>query len=692
MGRPVRPKMLRGLGLAAGAAMASALLAAAPAAAPPAGPVWVPASMDQVLVFSTQARVFRAANVPLTGAGPKDVALADLPDAVIPDTVRVEAKSAEVVRVTVIRTRGQLPRQLEAKELLAKIEGIKDKLTDLRNERTVLQGEQSFVRTLSLRREPSARRARPPAEGLFSDAWRKTLVWMEARSIKISARMQAIAAAQRKLNKALHALRVKAAEIDPASGNRLVSRVVATLRGRPGRHRVVLSYRVAGVRWVPSYDLRYVAGQRRVEATYYAVVNQNTGEDWNKAKLRFSTSTPTQLLAIPELPTWTLGRKRDFTPVPRERVERAPRPWVAPAPPVVRDPVLEQLRQALRPGRNRVELDGKLAPGRHRVTTRSPAYKAKVGYRKRTTFNFSADTIDGGLVRPGAAKKVAPSRPMPVQAPRAEPPPAPPTEAMAESAMDAPALGASGGGRRSYQRSVSRASRVQQETVPWTDVGYRPPSLHRDLPAAAAKGYRFTLYAPGRHSVQASGKRQRVPLIRERLKVKPIYRILPGLSKKAYLMAEVKNTTGRPILRGNANLFTGAMFSGRSWINTALPGKTIKLPLGVDDSIKVERHLRQKTVVKGTFFKDDITEYTIQIEIANHHRYSVNVELEDQVPVKLGRKIEVKGFSAKPSMKKPDDKGKIRWEGTIKGRAVKKLAITFQIVRPKDWEVRQHDG
>jgi uncharacterized protein (TIGR02231 family) len=157
-------------------------------------------------------------------------------------------------------------------------------------------------------------------------------------------------------------------------------------------------------------------------------------------------------------------------------------------------------------------------------------------------------------------------------------------------------------------------------------------------------------------------------------------------------VAEVKNTTGRPILRGHANLFSGAMFSGRSWLNTALPGKTIKLPLGVDDAIKVERHTRQKTLVKGTFFKDDVTEYTVQLEIANHHRYPIQVEVEDQVPVKLGRKIEIKAFSARPRMDKPDDKGLIRWKGTIKGRQVQKLAFTFQIVRPKDWEVRQHDG
>jgi hypothetical protein len=142
---------------------------------------------------------------------------------------------------------------------------------------------------------------------------------------------------------------VEAKTFDPSAANRLVSRVVATLvnEGRPGRHRVTLSYRVFGARWVPSYDLRYEPARRIVHATYYAVVDQKSGEDWAKARLRFSTGLPTQLLSVPELPTLTLGRKRDFIPTPRPRHEPAPTPWSPSPSPHVRDPVLEHLASLL---------------------------------------------------------------------------------------------------------------------------------------------------------------------------------------------------------------------------------------------------------------------------------------------------------------------------------------------------------
>ena len=654
----------------------------------------VTAKIEKVLVYSTQARVYQGAWMTLDGKT-HELPLVDLPSAARHDSVRVTSKTADVVRVQVAQTRGQLPRQARTEGLIKKIEQAMDRLQDLTYERQVLETEVAFVRGLGLRREPRATRA--PQDGLFADVWRRILTWMDGRTARARARLQTLARERRDQEQALHKLRVEAASLDLGMVNQPVHQVLATLRGRPGKHKVTVSYLVDGVTWLPSYDLRYNAGRRIVEATYYAEVSQSTGEDWDKVQLRFSTAMPMQLLAIPELPTWTVGRKRDFMPTPRRQDDPAPSPWVPPEPQVPVDPVVQHLQRLLgapmdKTGEVRRDaqpdrdadgildeedrtISGELArPDGKALPSPRPAYRPAP--RKRA-FNFD----DAERKAPAAP----PAEPMPSAgaAAKAPPPQAPRLEALA--LREAPAVSRSSvfDGRRSY---------TPTESLPWTEEGYRPPAVNPDLPAAAAKGYRFTLYAPGKHSVPASGKRQRVPVLRKELKVHPYYRVVPGASSYAYLMAEVQNTTGRPILRGHANLFTGDMFSGRSWLNTSLPGKTIKLPLGVDDSLKVERHARQRTVVEGMIFKDDVSEYTVEIEIANHHRYAVEVELEDQIPVADGRKIEVKAFSSTPKMDKPDDKGMVTWKGTIKPSAVQKLKLTFRIVRPKDWELRQHDG
>src|SRR5512143_2264690 len=83
----------------------------------------ISSKVDKVVVYSTQARVFRTAQVTLA-AGPLTAAVADLPKTVVADTVRVRSKTAEVLRVEVTRARERLPLQLKAKEMVGQMEAL----------------------------------------------------------------------------------------------------------------------------------------------------------------------------------------------------------------------------------------------------------------------------------------------------------------------------------------------------------------------------------------------------------------------------------------------------------------------------------------------------------------------------------------------------------------------------------------
>lgn len=67
-----------------------------------------------------------------------------------------------------------------------------------------------------------------------------------------------------------------------------------------------LSYVVPGATWKPEYDLRFYpdagkVGRGRVELTVAAVIQQASGEDWDKAKIQLSTSKPKLGSEAPEL-------------------------------------------------------------------------------------------------------------------------------------------------------------------------------------------------------------------------------------------------------------------------------------------------------------------------------------------------------------------------------------------------------
>ncbi len=665
----------------------AALLLMVPAQAGADGPVApviaAKSKIASVLAYSDQARVFREATVKLPAG---EIELARLPRLCRTDTVRVESKTATVLRTEIITGRGKaMPRQAEAKKLLASVEALLDKREDLWAEQRVLSAELAFINGLELAdADEESQRRKGPAPGIFAAAWERVLGWMAGRTVKINARLVQLKAQVRTLGQELHKLSVAAQELDLGSVGQPVTRVVARLKGAPGRHKITVSYLVPSVRWVPSYDLRYDPARRKVEAVYYALVNQASGEDWKGARLRFSTDMPRRLMAIPELPAWTLGRKRDFHPKPSKQVEPAPRPWRPSPVAAAQDPVVSWVRAALSRARGH---DGRRTRGRDISALLDGA-------------------VLGGAAPPRGYKAKMKRRPSP---PPRSPMPSRPEPSPAEVSEDegdmmhadaAPAPEPVMAETASYQtvskkRSRggfsfgSRSSGRRTERLPWGADGYRPPYIHPDLPAAAAKGYHFTLYAPGSHTVPSTGKARRVPLMSKTFPVEPVYRITPGRAPWAYLMATVKNGTGRPILRGKAHLFAGAMFRGKSWLNTALPGHKIDLPLGVDDAVKVSRHQTQKTVVDGVVFKDDVTEYTVTVEIANNHAYPIKVELHDQVPLKQGEKVEIKVPEGQ-DMGKPDDQGRLRWKGTVPARKVKKVKFTFQIVRPRDWELRQN--
>ncbi|MCC6751627.1 MAG: DUF4139 domain-containing protein [Deltaproteobacteria bacterium] len=621
----------------------------APAPSPAAG-----SRVDRVVVYSDQARVVRRVAVKLDGSA-TEVLLADLPGNVDPDSVRVAGSTIEVERVTLSRSRERSVEQKLAKELAERAEKAQDALELVRDEEQVYELERTDLDGLGLHSPKRGPRDRVP-DALFAGAFAQVLRWMEGRLEKLERRLVELRAQRKGFEAELHRLRVQARGAKLDATDEPVVRVAAALKGAAGRHELEVSYRVEATSWVPSYDLRYDARRREVEATYYAVVRQRSGESWPAARLRFSTLDPEERLAVPELPTLLLGHHRLFVPTPRPRSEEVAPRWSPPE--AVTEPAAE-----------------------HREWPRR--------------------AVDG---KPDAAARTDDDRQRAAQAPRPAPAPSPPSapggafsgkaEASGEveaSSRRAPARESVGLLRESVfaGRASSTGASAPAQTLPWDDTGYRPRVLDRDLPAAAARGYRFTLYAPGQHSVPATGEPRRVPLLTRRFAVRPVYRIAAALAPRAYLTAEVPNRTGQPILRGHAHLFSGSLFSGRTWLNTALPGESVFLPLGVDDQIKIVRRVEHRTLTKGLVFKDDVTEYTVEVELANHRGYGVEVLVEDQVPVKLGRRVEVTDFASPSGFSAPDARGHVRYRGTVPAGSVRTLSFRFRLVRPRDWQVHQ---
>lgn len=70
---------------------------------------------------------------------------------------------------------------------------------------------------------------------------------------------------------------------------------------------ISFSYIVFGASWRPAYDLRADTETKKIKISYDAVIQQNTGEEWNDTELKLSTAKPHISAIKPDLPPWYLS-------------------------------------------------------------------------------------------------------------------------------------------------------------------------------------------------------------------------------------------------------------------------------------------------------------------------------------------------------------------------------------------------
>jgi len=157
-----------------------------------------------------------------------------------------------------------------------------------------------------------------------------------------------------------------------------------------------------------------------------------------------------------------------------------------------------------------------------------------------------------------------------------------------------------------------------------------------------------------------SGAR-RVALFGRAFPVSVERRVFPDLQKEsAFLVAEVKNPTGQPLPGGQAKLFVGADPAGVARLKTIAAGETFTLPLGLDRSIKPIRNVRVVTSESGILSKDETSEYTVTIEVANPGRQPIRLRVVDQIPVTDDKDLQVKLVRTSPAVSDQDPvKGKL---------------------------------
>ncbi len=652
-----------------------------------------PAPISTVTVFSDRARVTRKGRVSLA-KGIHALRLPDIPGGVMMDTVRVGTKGGTLLRVEVTPVERERITIEEVDALIARLEEIQHQIALLDAEAAVLSSELSWLSSLSPKPAvPEGKRVGRRVPVVDPKGWAATQDFVALRSDAIRKGQRALAASRRELVERLGSVQREMQQLDLGALTERRVQVVALVRTKGRELGVELEYFVPGAAWWPAYDVDYVAAKGKITLATAGLVRQTTGESWEGVRLELSTAIPGQGIDLPELLTWTLGEKKELIPRPRPEsaMPRPPRHAMPQPRPIAAEADRAARRQLLA---ERVSLLRSMARAPVPAAGYDPADWAQ-GYGAGAV-GGKGGGVSAGL-RGKAAPPPPPSRPRSSRRAKRRSAPAPaPEPAMRTASVSAESVAEEDSGIVSALGSVF--SGRDKAPVRRTPLGiFEAPPAERvrfkdhSLPAVTAGGLDYVFVSPTPATIPSSSERLRVPLARATWPAKTHYEATPALTKTAFLTARLKNKGKTPVLAGPVNIFMSGDFAGQGSLETTGPGGEIELPLGADEDIRLEHNIVPSSRTEGVFSKDDVTDYEVTLQIANHKRRAVEVELYDVLPKSVHEDVEIKLLKVrpKPALGPDKAKGRLTWRLDVPAGKTQKVVFRYRITRPENWQLRQ---
>ncbi len=266
-------------------------------------------AVTKVTVFPSGAQIVRTAKIDLA-AGDQIIVLQDLPERLIPSSLRVEGageKSFEIgsvdskrIYVNVKNKQGVLDKN-ERQKLEDIIERLSDENTLLTSRINAAQTQRRLMERLTdlpgrSPGRPFDKQGGDSGAGMFSvESWGQIFDLIGARMSVADDLILQYRKEQRKKTKDIAKLKKRLSE-QPAKKERQMEVRVAVHASEQMSGSLKIKYQVREASWRPFYDARLATGEKGVKPmlslTRRAGIRQWSGEDWSNVKLSLSTTSP----------------------------------------------------------------------------------------------------------------------------------------------------------------------------------------------------------------------------------------------------------------------------------------------------------------------------------------------------------------------------------------------------------------
>ncbi len=283
-----------------------------------AAPIPATSSITAATVYADRAIVTRSTRVDLP-AGESELTFSGLPHRIIENSVQVSGRGTTATILDVVARTAYVDLTADPR-----IKTIEDELAALKRQDRTLEDKLAIAgqqQALIAKIENSVTQPAPKdtaaARPSFDD-WQKLLAFSAENATRAAAERQSLEQQREDLARKVIATQ---ARLDQLGGHRAGHRATKTVTVRvatpkAGPLDILLDYAVPGAAWAPDYTARLHSEKRAIELTYFGLVVNATGEDWNNIALTLSTARPNLGAGAPEPQPWILES------LPRIREER----------------------------------------------------------------------------------------------------------------------------------------------------------------------------------------------------------------------------------------------------------------------------------------------------------------------------------------------------------------------------------
>lgn len=194
-------------------------------------------------------------------------------------------------------------------------------------------------------------------------------------------------------------------------------------------------------------------------------------------------------------------------------------------------------------------------------------------------------------------------------------------------------------------------------------------------------GYEFEIE---KHlNIPSGGKAVVTEIARHELPAVYIYQSAPIADKDAFIIAETTDWKKLNLLEGEANVYFENTFVGKSVLSPVQSGDTLSFSMGRDNNIHIQRTKMLEYNSHKFIGSNQVQTIGWKITIQNNRSETINLQLQDQIPVSQNSDITVTAEELSSGQLNKEN-GIITWNLTLPAGKQKELQLIYKVKYPKD--------